>query len=188
MTTIGERSCKAHLARKRAIEGGPAAACAASRIFHRLPPSPAPGRCRTAGRTIGDRRGAQRSSRSASRSTRLLAQLTLQPGARETDKSCWSARTSGVTMRSTRRLALSFAPGRRADSGFFVITSRCSFEMVAKGRDLRRRRARFGVGADVACSRACARRIGVRVIAVARADKALSFVSRGGRASGGMAA
>jgi FdhD protein len=73
------------------------------------------------------------------------------------------------------------------DSGFFVITSRCSFEMVAKA-------AIFGAGTLVSVSAPTslaverARRFGVRVIAVARADQALSFEGGEGEASGGLAA
>ncbi len=73
------------------------------------------------------------------------------------------------------------------DSGFFVITSRCSFEMVAKA-------AIFGAGTLVSVSAPTslalerARRFGVRLIAVARADQALSFDGGKDVASGGLAA
>jgi FdhD protein len=73
------------------------------------------------------------------------------------------------------------------DSGFFVITSRCSFEMVAKA-------AIFGAGTLVSVSAPTslalerARRFGVRVIAVARGDQALSFERGEDDASGGLAA
>jgi FdhD protein len=73
------------------------------------------------------------------------------------------------------------------DSGFFVITSRCSFEMVAKA-------AIFGAGTLVAVSAPTslalerARAFGVRVIAVARRDQALCFEERKDEASGGLAA
>jgi FdhD protein len=73
------------------------------------------------------------------------------------------------------------------DSGFFVITSRCSFEMVAKA-------AIFGAGTLVSVSAPTslalerARRFGVRLIAVARGDQALSFASGEDEASGGLAA
>jgi FdhD protein len=77
--------------------------------------------------------------------------------------------------------------GVAPDSGFFVITSRCSFEMVAKV-------AIFGSGTLVSVSAPTslalerARRFGVRVIAVARRDQALCFDSGKGDASGGLAA
>ena len=73
------------------------------------------------------------------------------------------------------------------DSGFFVITSRCSFEMVAKA-------AIFGAGTLVSVSAPTslalerARRFGVRVIAVARRDQALCFEEGKDEASGGLAA
>jgi FdhD protein len=77
--------------------------------------------------------------------------------------------------------------GVAPDSGFFVITSRCSFEMVAKA-------AIFGAGTLVSVSAPTslalerARRFGVRLIAVARGDEALSFDSGKDEASGGLAA
>jgi FdhD protein len=75
------------------------------------------------------------------------------------------------------------APG----GGFFVITSRCSFEMVAKA-------AIFGAGTLVSVSAPTslalerARRFGVRLIAVARGDRAISFDSGKDEGSGGLAA
>jgi FdhD protein len=77
--------------------------------------------------------------------------------------------------------------GVAPDSGFFVITSRCSFEMVAKT-------AIFGAGTLVSVSAPTslalerARRFGVRVIAVARGDQALSFEGATDDAHGGLAA
>ncbi len=73
------------------------------------------------------------------------------------------------------------------DSGFFVITSRCSFEMVAKaaifgGRTL------VSVSAPTSLALERARRFGVRLIAVARGDQALSFDGGKAEASGGLAA
>jgi FdhD protein len=73
------------------------------------------------------------------------------------------------------------------DSGFFVITSRCSFEMVAKA-------AIFGastlvsVSAPTSLALERARRFGVRLIAVARRDQALCFDGGKDEASGGLAA
>jgi FdhD protein len=75
------------------------------------------------------------------------------------------------------------APG----GGFFVITSRCSFEMVAKA-------AVFGASTLVALSAptslaiARATACGIALIAVARADQALIFGEAGPAASGGLAA
>jgi FdhD protein len=77
--------------------------------------------------------------------------------------------------------------GVAPDSGFFIITSRCSFEMVAKV-------AIFGAGTLVSVSAPTslalerAQRFGIRLIAVARSDQALCFDSRKNDASGGLAA
>ena len=77
--------------------------------------------------------------------------------------------------------------GVAPDSGFFIITSRCSFEMVAKA-------AIFGAGTLVSVSAPTslalerAQRFGIRLIAVARSDQALCFDSRKSDASGGLAA
>lgn len=77
--------------------------------------------------------------------------------------------------------------GVAPDGGFFVITSRCSFEMVAKA-------AIFGAGTLVAVSAPTslalerAQRFGVRLIAVARRDQALCFDGGEDEASGGLAA
>ncbi len=77
--------------------------------------------------------------------------------------------------------------GVAPDSGFLVITSRCSFEMVAKA-------AIFGAGTLVAVSAPTslaldrAQRFGVRLIAVARRDQALCFDGGEDEASGGLAA
>jgi FdhD protein len=73
------------------------------------------------------------------------------------------------------------------DSGFFVITSRCSFEMVAKA-------AIFGAGTLVSVSAPTslalerARRFGIRLVVVARGDQALTFDGGDDEASGGLAA
>ena len=77
--------------------------------------------------------------------------------------------------------------GVAPDSGFLIITSRCSFEMVAKA-------AIFGAGTLVSVSAPTslalerAQRFGIRLIAVARSDQALCFDSRKSDASGGLAA
>jgi FdhD protein len=77
--------------------------------------------------------------------------------------------------------------GAAPDSGFFVITSRCSFEMVAKA-------AIFGAGTLVSVSAPTslalerAQRFGVRIVAVARRDQALCFDDGKDEASGGLAA
>lgn len=77
--------------------------------------------------------------------------------------------------------------GAAPDGGFFLITSRCSFEMVAKA-------ATFGAGTLVSLSAPTslalerAQKFGVDVIAVARPDGALCFDSGRNDASGGLAA
>jgi FdhD protein len=77
--------------------------------------------------------------------------------------------------------------GVGAQDGFFVITSRCSFEMVAKA-------AIFGASTLVSLSAPTslalerARDFNVALIAIARADKALSFETARDRANGGLAA
>jgi len=77
--------------------------------------------------------------------------------------------------------------GVSSGDGFFIITSRCSFEMVAKV-------AIFGATTLVSLSAPTslalerARQFGVRLIAVARSDKALSFEAAGDGSGGGMAA
>jgi FdhD protein len=73
------------------------------------------------------------------------------------------------------------------DSGFFVITSRCSFEMVAKAA-IFGARTLVSVSAPTSLALERARRFGVRLIAVARDDQALSFDSGEDEATGGLAA
>ena len=73
------------------------------------------------------------------------------------------------------------------DDGFFVITSRCSFEMVAKA-------AVFGAATLVALSAPTSLAIeraeasGMTLIAIARADQATIFVEPDVRCDGGLAA
>ena len=72
-------------------------------------------------------------------------------------------------------------------SGFIVLTSRCSFEMVAKA-------AAFGaatlvsVSAPTSLALERARACGLTLIAIARADQATVFTVAAGDASGGLAA
>ena len=73
------------------------------------------------------------------------------------------------------------------DHGFFVITSRCSFEMVAKA-------AWFGASTLVSISAPTslaierARECGMTILGVARADSALLFTAGADPAQGGLAA
>jgi FdhD protein len=75
--------------------------------------------------------------------------------------------------------------GVGGDNGFFVITSRCSFELVAKA-------AMFGartlvtLSAPTSLALERARAYGIAVIAVARADAALSFAGEVVEAGGGL--
>jgi FdhD protein len=77
--------------------------------------------------------------------------------------------------------------GARASDGFFVITSRCSFEMVAKA-------AAFGAGALVSVSAPTSMAIeraescGLALIAVAREDQALDFANGPPASTGEIAA
>ena len=77
--------------------------------------------------------------------------------------------------------------GASPDHGFFVITSRCSFEMVAKA-------AWFGASTLVSISAPTslaierARDCGMTIIGVARADSALLFTEGADTAQGGLAA
>ncbi len=71
--------------------------------------------------------------------------------------------------------------GAKADEGFFVITSRCSFEMVAKAA-IFGARTLVAVSAPTSLALDRARALGMTVVAVARKDKALSFCDRGGGA------
>lgn len=73
------------------------------------------------------------------------------------------------------------------DSGFFVITSRCSFEMVAKAA-IFGARTLVSVSAPTSFALEQAQRFGVRLIAVARRDQALCFEGGTDEASGGLAA
>jgi len=77
--------------------------------------------------------------------------------------------------------------GATPDNGFFVITSRCSFEMVAKA-------AWFGASTLVSISAPTslaiqrARDCGMTIIGVARADHAFLFTTAEDQARGGLAA
>ena len=77
-------------------------------------------------------------------------------------------------MRSTNASARCCGRARRREGGFFLVTSRCSFEMVAKA-------AAFGAAALVCVSAPtslalkAAQEAGLHLIVTARADRALVF-------------
>jgi FdhD protein len=77
--------------------------------------------------------------------------------------------------------------GVDARDGFFVITSRCSFEMVAKAA-IFGARALVSLSAPTSLALQRAGDFGVALIAVARADKALCFETTQNKADGGIAA
>jgi len=181
----GER-LKAHLARGRAMSGRTGCGLCGIEDFSQMP-SPRP--------PLNSQAPiAPQAIRAA------LAELeTRQPlnqATRAVHAAAWVARDGTIVLVREdvgRHNALDKAIGALArtsvapDSGFFVITSRCSFEMVAKA-------AIFGAGTLVAVSAPTslalerARAFGVRVIAVARRDQALCFEERKDKASGGLAA
>ena len=181
----GER-LQAHLARGRAMSGRTGCGLCGIEDFSQMPsasppahprPPPAPAAIRAA----------------------LEGLETRQPLNRLTQAvhaEAWCARDGTIVLVREdvgRHNALDKAIGALArakvapDDGFFVITSRCSFEMVAKA-------AIFGAGALVAVSAPTsfalerARHFGVRLIAVARRDQSLWFEGGNSEASGGLAA
>jgi FdhD protein len=164
---------KAHLARKRAIEGRTGCGLCGTEDLTRLP---------LLHRRIG---GAPTIEPSAigSALAELEKRQPLNALTRATHAAAWSALDGRIVLIREdvgRHNALDKAIGALmragvgADSGFFVITSRCSFEMVAKA-------AIFGadtlvsVSAPTSLALTRAGEYGVSLIAVARTDKALSF-------------
>ena len=171
---------KAHLARKRAISGRTGCGLCGVEDLARLPrlrPRPLPRASRRARR---DRRGARRARAPASRSTRSLAPCTPRPGAGWTDAILLVREDVGRHNALDKAIGALWRAGVGGDDGFFVVTSRCSFEMVTKV-------AIFGAQTLVSLSAPTslalerAREYGIAVIAIARADAALSFRLRPGR-------
>jgi FdhD protein len=181
----GER-LQAHLARGRAMSGRTGCGLCGIEDFSQMP-SP--------------RRSLQTQAPIAPDAIRvalseLEAQQPLNQTTRAVHAAAWCGRDGAILLVREdvgRHNALDKAIGALAragvspDSGFFVITSRCSFEMVAKV-------AIFGAGTLVSVSAPTslalerAQRFGVRVIAVARRDQALCFEDGKAEASGGLAA
>jgi FdhD protein len=181
----GER-LQAHMARARAMSGRTGCGLCGIEDFSQMP-SPRPPR---------DRPAAIEPAAIRAAIGELEAWQPLNRATRAVHAAAWCGRDGKILLSREdvgRHNALDKAIGALArarvapDSGFFVITSRCSFEMVAKA-------AIFGAGTLVSVSAPTslalerARRFGVRLIAVARADQALSFEGGEGEASGGLAA
>ncbi len=185
VTLTGEK-LQAHLARKRAIGGRTGCGLCGVEDLSQMPSPPRP----------IDGRPPIEPSAIGSALAELEKRQPLNALTRAAHAAAWCARDGRIILVREdvgRHNALDKAIGalRRAgvgaDSGFFVITSRCSFEMVAKA-------AMFGastlvsVSAPTSLALARARDCGVSLIAVARADKALSFVNDRDEQSGGLAA
>jgi FdhD protein len=181
----GER-LQAHLARGRAMSGRTGCGLCGIEDFSQMP-SPRPPLQRQAPIAPDAIRTAL---------SELEARQPLNQATRAVHAAAWCEQDGTIVLVREdvgRHNALDKAIGALAragvapDSGFFVITSRCSFEMVAKV-------AIFGSGTLVSVSAPTslalerAQRFGVRVIAVARRDQALCFDSGKNDASGGLAA
>lgn len=176
---------KTHLARKRAISGRTGCGLCGVEDFKQLP-APKPRRLHS--------RPVDPSAVGAA-----LAQLdSRQPLNRLTHAvhaAAWCRRDGSIAVvredvgrhnALDKTIGALLRTGVDPDSGFFIITSRCSFEMVAKA-------AIFGattlvaVSAPTSLALEWARDFGVTVLAVARGDKALSFDARKAP-TGGLAA
>jgi FdhD protein len=181
----GER-LQAHLARGRAMSGRTGCGLCGIEDFSQMP-SPRPPLQRQAPIAPDAIRTAL---------SELEARQPLNQATRAVHAAAWCEQDGTIVLVREdvgRHNALDKAIGALAragvapDSGFFVITSRCSFEMVAKV-------AIFGSGTLVSVSAPTslalerAQRFGVRLIAVARFDQALCFDSGKNDASGGLAA
>jgi FdhD protein len=181
----GER-LQAHLARGRAMSGRTGCGLCGIEDFSQMP-SPGPPLQPQAPIAPDAIRAAL---------SELEAQQPLNQATRAVHAAAWCGRDGAIVLVREdvgRHNALDKTVGALAragvppDSGFFVITSRCSFEMVAKA-------AIFGastlvsVSAPTSLALERARRFGVRLIAVARRDQALCFEDGKDEASGGLAA
>jgi FdhD protein len=181
----GER-LQAHLARGRAMSGRTGCGLCGIEDFSQMPSPRPPLHPRTSIAPEAIRAGL----------AELEARQPLNQATRAVHAAAWCGRDGPIVLVREdvgRHNALDKAIGALSragvapDSGFFVITSRCSFEMVAKV-------AIFGAGTLVSVSAPTslalerARRFGVRVIAVARRDQALCFDEAKDEASGGLAA
>jgi FdhD protein len=181
----GER-LQAHLARGRAMSGRTGCGLCGIEDFSQMP-SPRPPLQRQAPIAPDAIRTAL---------NELEARQPLNQATRAVHAAAWCEQDGTIVLVREdvgRHNALDKAIGALAragvapDSGFFVITSRCSFEMVAKvaifGSD-----TLVSVSAPTSLALERAQRFGVRVIAVARRDQAICFDSGKNDASGGLAA
>jgi FdhD protein len=181
----GER-LQVHLARRRAMSGRTGCGLCGIEDFSQMP-SPRPPLQQQAAVAPDAIRTAL---------SELEARQPLNQATRAVHAAAWCGRDGTIVVSREdvgRHNALDKTIGALArgaiapDSGFFVITSRCSFEMVAKA-------AIFGAGTLVSVSAPTslaldrAQRFGVRLIAVARSDQALCFDGGKNDASGGLAA
>ncbi len=184
--TLTGAKLKAHFARKRVIGGRTGCGLCGVEDFSQLPPPP---------RRV-DHGPPIEPAAIGSVLAELEKRQPLNVLTRAAHAAAWCARDGRIVLVREdvgRHNALDKAIGALvrahvgAESGFFVITSRCSFEMVAKA-------AIFGadtlvsVSAPTSLALTRARDYGLSLIAVARADRALSFVADGDARSGGLAA
>ena len=180
------RKLQAHLARKRAISGRTGCGLCGIEDFDQMP-SPRPPRepappvePKAIGAALAE----------------LERRQPLNALTRAVHAAAWSGRDGRISLvredvgrhnALDKAIGALWRAGVKADEGFFVITSRCSFEMVVKTA-IFGARTLVSVSAPTSLALERARAFGVTVIAVARADKALSFEAARVEASGGMAA
>lgn len=179
----GER-LQAHLARRRAMSGRTGCGLCGIEDFSQMPSRRAP---------LNARPAVELTAIGAA-IVELERRQPLNALTRAVHAAAWCARNGRITLVREdvgRHNALDKAigalrrAGTAAESGFFVITSRCSFEMAAKA-------AIFGADTLVSLSAPTslalerARDFGLTLIAVARPDKALSFEPPGNGSSGGI--
>jgi FdhD protein len=183
---LSSERLQAHLARGRAMSGRTGCGLCGIEDFSQMPSAPGP-----LNRQPPIAPGAIRAALAE-----LEAQQPLNQATHAVHAAAWCGRDGTIVLVREdvgRHNALDKAIGaltRAAvapDSGFFVITSRCSFEMVAKA-------AIFGastlvsVSAPTSLALERAQRFGVQLIAVARRDHALCFEGDKDEANGGLAA
>jgi FdhD protein len=176
---------QSHLARKRAMSGRTGCGLCGVEDFAQMP-SPTP-----LARGPPIEPGAVGAALAALEGRQPLNALT-----RAVHAAAWCARDGRIALvredvgrhnALDKAIGALWRAGVAASDGFFIITSRCSFEMVAKAA-IFGARTLVSVSAPTSLALERARAFGVTVIAVARADKALSFEVGAGSARGGLAA